>query len=215
VKNKLLTNIERRITSVKQEEYLRKRDVTLEEKKTLTIYTTLNFTAFLIQVIVLFLVQIYKNFDINIVDTPVSVTYNIFLSEKLLIVFLEVLFVILPLRCFRCFGASQHFQNILMLKVKWFFALQCLFQTIALMSFTLSEEKWFNKYPVNFVAFLLLKLYIHYFGYRRVKYLDDGRDYVSFKEFIAVHVTFSVLNCWITYFVILNFFQFIKIWSEG
>jgi hypothetical protein len=81
------------------------------------------------------------------------------------------------------------------------------------MSFTLSEEKWFNKYPVNFVAFFLLKVYIHYFGYRRVKYLDDGRDYVSFKEFLAIHVTFSVLNSWITYFVIFNFFQFLKIWE--
>ncbi len=103
-----MTNIERRITKVKQEEYLRKRDVTLEEKKTLTIYTTLNFTAFIVQVIVLALVQIFKNFDtffIKLVDTPVSVTKNIFLSEILLIVILEILFVIMPLRCFRCFGA--------------------------------------------------------------------------------------------------------------
>lgn len=216
VKNKLLTNIERRITSVKQEEYLRKRDVTLEEKKALTIYTSLNVIAFVIQVIVLTLVQIFKHFDthfIKLIDTPVSITRGIFLSEILLIVILEILFVILPLRCFRCFGARQHFQNILMLKVKWFFALQCIFQTAAIMSFTLSEEEWFNRYPVNFAAFLFLKVYIHYFGYRRVKYLDDGRDYVSMKEFLAIHVTFSVLNCWITYFVIFNFFQFVKIWS--
>lgn len=100
-----------------------------------------------------------------------------------------------------------------MLKVKWCFALQCIFQTAAIMSFTLSEQKWFNRYPVNFAAFFFLKVYIHYFGYRRVKYLDDGRDYVSFKEFLAIHVTFSVLNCWITYFVIYNFFQFVKIWN--
>lgn len=55
---------------------------------------------------------------------------------------------------------------------------------------------------------------MHYFGYRRVKYLDDGRDYVSSKEFIAIHVTFSVLNSWMTYFVIFNFFQFVKIWQD-
>jgi len=83
------------------------------------------------------------------------------------------------------------------------------------MSFILSEEKLFNKYPVNFAAFLVLKskylliifiVYVHYFGYRRVKYMDDGRDYVSFKEFLSIHVTFSVLNSWMSYFVIFNFF---------
>jgi hypothetical protein len=107
VKNKLLTKLERRITKVRQEEYLKKRDVTLEDKKALTIYTWLNVFAFILQVIVLALVQIFKNFDthfIKLLDTPVSVTRNIFLSEILIIVFLEVLFVIMPLRCFRCFG---------------------------------------------------------------------------------------------------------------
>lgn len=93
---------------MKHEEYLRKKDVTLEEKKALTIYTTLNVIAFIIQVIVLTTVQIFKNFDnlfISLIDTPVSITKGIFLSEILLIVVLEILFVILPLRCFRCFGA--------------------------------------------------------------------------------------------------------------
>lgn len=56
-------------------------------------------------------------------------------------------------------------------------------------------------------------VYVHYFGYRRIKYLDDGRDYVSSKEFLAIHVTFSVLNSWMTYFVIFNFFQFVKNWN--
>ena len=55
---------------------------------------------------------------------------------------------------------------------------------------------------------------MHCFGYKRVKYLDDGRDYVSFKEFLSIHVTFSVLNSWMTYFVIFNFFSFVKIWGK-
>lgn len=58
-------------------------------------------------------------------------------------------------------------------------------------------------------------MYVHYFGYRRVKYLDDGRDYVSFKEFLSIHVTFSVLNSWMTYFVYFNLFQFIKIIEDA
>ena len=55
---------------------------------------------------------------------------------------------------------------------------------------------------------------MHYFGYRKVKYLDDGRDYVSFMEFLAIHVTFSVLSCWMTYFVTYNLFSLIKIVDE-
>lgn len=55
---------------------------------------------------------------------------------------------------------------------------------------------------------------MHYFGYRKVKYLDDGRDYVSFMEFLAIHVTFSVLSCWMTYFVTYNLFSVIKIVDE-
>lgn len=106
-KTKFLTNFERRITKVKHEEYLRKRDVTLEEKKTLWIYTLLNFLFFTFQVIVIVILQISMNFDtvfFKQVDTPVSVTTGIFLAEILLVVILEILFVILPLPFMRCCG---------------------------------------------------------------------------------------------------------------
>ena len=93
--------------------------------------------------------------------------------------------------------------------------LQCLLQTIAILSYTsLGEIPYIKEgtqyIPVSVIAFVLLKckhywflttlVYVHYFGYRRVKYLDDGRDYVSIKEFFSVHVTFSVLNSWVSYF---------------
>jgi hypothetical protein len=90
--------------------------------------------------------------------------------------------------------------------------LQCFLQTIATLSYTkLVEnsilEEGAKYFPVSVIAFILLKFYVHYFGYRRVKYLDDGRDYVSIKEFLSVHATFSVLNSWVsyfTYFIILR-----------
>ena len=37
------------------------------------------------------------------------------------------------------------------------------------------------------------------FLYGRVKYKDDGRELVSIVEFITIHVTFPVLNAWISY----------------
>jgi hypothetical protein len=51
---------------------------------------------------------------------------------------------------------------------------------------------------------------VHYFGYRKIKYLDDGRDYVSIKEFISVHCTFSVINSWMTYFLCYHLFDYLK-----
>ena len=125
MKTKLFTAIERKITKVSNKEFLRQKDVTLEEKKTLTIYTMLNLFVFIGQVLAVAAIQFYKGFDslfFKLVDTPVSVTNGIFLAQVALIILLEILFVILPLPCMRCFGARQHFQNILMLKVKWFFA---------------------------------------------------------------------------------------------
>jgi hypothetical protein len=226
-KTKLLKTIERKLVNVSTAEFLRKRDVTLEEKKTIKIYSALNISTFIFQVLAIALVTTIKGFDISFwtpTDTPVSVSKYIFRSEVGLIIALEILFVVLPLPCIRCFGARQHFQNILVLKVKWFFAVQCLFQACAILSYTLSENQMFNKLPVNFFAFLLLKskclrdqpllVYVHYFGYRKVKYLDDGRDYVSFMEFLAIHVTFSVLSSWMTYFVTYNLFSLIKIVDE-
>jgi hypothetical protein len=53
-------------------------------------------------------------------------------------------------------------------------------------------------------------LYVHIFGYRRVKYLDDGRDCVSVKEFFSVQVTFSVLNSWVSYFLYYNLLVYLK-----
>ena len=60
------------------------------------------------------------------------------------------------------------------------------------------------------ITFFLLKLYVHYFGYRRIKYLDDGRDYVSIKEFFSVHCTFSVIHSWTTYFLCYNLFVYLQ-----
>ncbi|CDW72569.1 UNKNOWN [Stylonychia lemnae] len=51
----------------------------------------------------------------------------------------------------------------------------------------------------NFAKFFL--------PFGKVIYKDDGRDFVSFKEFISIHVTFSVFHAWITYFCIFNFFR--------
>lgn len=52
---------------------------------------------------------------------------------------------------------------------------------------------------------------MHVFAYRKIKYKDDGRDYVSPLEYISIHMTFSVLHAWISYFMMFNFFQSLTI----
>ena len=107
-KTKLLKTIERKLVNVSTAEFLRKRDVTLEEKKTIKIYSALNLSTFIFQVLAVALVTTIKGFDISFwtpTDTPVSVSKYIFRSEVALIITLEVLFVVLPLPCIRCFGA--------------------------------------------------------------------------------------------------------------
>ena len=42
------------------EEYLKKKDVTLEEKRTLYIYTLLNLLAFIVQVVVLVIAESFR-----------------------------------------------------------------------------------------------------------------------------------------------------------
>ena len=49
------------------------------------------------------------------------------------------------------------------------------------------------------VMFVILKLVVQYMIYEPVKYKDDGRDVVTVADFITIHVTFPVMNAWVTY----------------
>ena len=102
--------------------------------------------------------------------------------------------------------------------MKYSFAVLCLIQTVAIIAFTIYTE--FSKYFLPFGLFLILKckttltvlievfvVYMHFKAYRKVIYKDDGRDYVSKKELLAIHVTFSAWHSWITYFCIYTFFR--------
>lgn len=50
-----------------------------------------------------------------------------------------------------------------------------------------------------FVTFLILKFVFLKTLYRKVKYSDDGRELVNFVDFVTIHVTFPVLNAWLSY----------------
>ena len=46
---------------------------------------------------------------------------------------------------------------------------------------------------------ILFAVTTHYFIYSPLKYKDDGRDVVSFIDFITIHATFPAINAWISY----------------
>lgn len=115
-----------------------------------------------------------------------------------------MLFVLFPLPCL---NPGQHFKNILLYKIKWTFVLQCVIQTVACTTFTgivNTKQAAFLSF-ISFGIFFLLKVYVHFFVYTKIKYLDDGRDFVSWIEFLSIHCSFSVLHCCLSYYVIYNY----------
>lgn len=46
---------------------------------------------------------------------------------------------------------------------------------------------------------MLFVVTTHYYIYSPLKYKDDGRDVVSFIDFITIHGTFPAINSWISY----------------
>lgn len=56
------------------------------------------------------------------------------------------------------------------------------------------------------VLFLFLKIYSHFMVYRKVKYHDEGNAFVSRSEFFAIHITFSMIEAWISYLLMWSAF---------
>lgn len=82
LKNKFITKIESKLTkltNVPHEEFLRRKDVTLEEKRTLIVYTRLNVISFLLQTLVVLVLQYIKGFKfLSLESIPISVIKEIF-----------------------------------------------------------------------------------------------------------------------------------------
>jgi hypothetical protein len=104
---------------------------------------------------------------------------------------------------------GEHFKNILQLRVKKAFIFLCILQTTSILCFTFATL-WVYLYFAATISFIALKFVNHYFGYLKIKYRDDGRDYVSAKEFVSIHATFSVLHAWISYCCYFNIFVAIE-----
>ena len=95
---------------------------------------------------------------------------------------------------------GQHYVNCLLLKIGFSFSFLCIMMAITLFSYaTLYSETNFIYLVLPVAFFILLKMISQYMLYLPVKYKDDGRDIVSFIDFVTIHVTFPFINAWISY----------------
>ena len=53
------------------------------------------------------------------------------------------------------------------------------------------------------VFILAMKLHVHSMIYNRVKYLDEGQDYVGLTEFSCLHANFAIYSCMLTYMLLI------------
>ena len=72
-----------------------------------------------------------------------------------------------------------------------FLALKCKYSTTLLLLQLIQFTHLFT-----FLVFIVIT---HYYIYSPLKYKDDGRDVVSFIDFITIHGTFPSINAWISY----------------
>ena len=90
--------------------------------------------------------------------------------------------------------------NCLLLKIRFSFVILCLAMTATITSFVfIYELKNMLLLFLPILAYILLKIIVQYLIYQPLKYKDDGRDVVSFIDFITIHVTFPTINAWISY----------------
>ena len=55
-----------------------------------------------------------------------------------------------------------------------------------------------------------VKIFAHLGLYARLKYHDDGHDFVSRLEFLSLHLTISLLAAWLTYICAFSMFNSIS-----
>lgn len=155
-KMKIFKNIERRITTVPHAEYLKKSDVTLGDKRRLGCITILNFLFFMGQMFVIAITAKYNDIDYTIFElnrkSPITLNPTFIIIKWTLIFVLQFLFVVLSLPFM---NPGQHYQNIILLKVKYAFVFQCFLQGLSLILFT--SYSYFSKYFFTFVSFFILK----------------------------------------------------------
>ena len=111
-----------------------------------------------------------------------------------------VLFAFVPLCCTR-----DNYDLLLFEKLRFRFALLILFLCAFVVVYALGETT--SQYWITPAVCAVVKIYEYFAIYSRVKYLDDGHDFVSRLEFICLHMTFSFCSAWLSYILVFCIFN--------
>ena len=130
-------------------------------------------------------------FTMSEFDTPITLNRFVTYGCWLLVLFLQGTFSILPF-----INSHDEFEEILCYRIKYSYAVICIILSVAVCAFSIDT---FKRFFLACACFLVLKVYSHYCVYVRIKYHDDGHDFVSRAEFLCLHVTYSVFHSWVTY----------------
>ena len=94
---------------------------------------------------------------------------------------------------------GPHYVNTMLLKIRFAFCVLCAVLIFDVCTISLLYNTTFYLLVIPLIGFALLKLQVHYMLYLKVKYKDDGRELVTFADFITIQVCFPALNAWMTY----------------
>ena len=112
------------------------------------------------------------------------------------VVLLQFLFV---MRGLACMSPGPHYVNTMLLKIRFAFCVLCGILIFDVCTISLLLGQSFYVLFIPLIGFALLKMQVHYMLYLKVKYKDDGRELVTFADFITIQVCFPALNAWMTY----------------
>lgn len=167
------------------------------------IITYLNIISHSVEMVLLTLLYLK---DVTTSTTPLSLEGKLIQAVWVIIFLLQGTLAMLPL-----FYNDDDFYEILWDKISLNFVIIWIGLTICFFPLTS------NQLMVSFISpilFFFLKVYSHTFVYRRIKYHDEGNAFVSRSEFFSLHITFSIIEAWISYLLLFSMFQVVVEYAD-
>jgi len=105
----------------------------------------------------------------------------------------------------------QGFNTLVLEKVGYSYILTCLLNILVFCSII---NDICIHYYISAALLIGLKIFVHLKIYIKIKYHDDGHEFVSRIEFVCMHIPFSFLHAWLSYCIIFTIFLSVLYSSE-
>jgi hypothetical protein len=184
--------------NVSTQKVLEASDVTIVTRRQMAIYSFSNLFFFMVQLGALIILSekgalskvqniFFHVIDENDQQDPTTIPIQMNDSFESLgwlgVVLLQFLFV---MRGLSCMSPGPHYVNTMLLKIRFAFCLLCGILIFDVCTISLLLGTSFYLLFIPLFGFALLKMQVHYMLYLKVKYKDDGRELVTFADFITI-----------------------------